>query len=34
VEKHALRLIRPLVSGEIDAVPPMVQTALKKATFQ
>ena len=34
VEKHALRLIQPLVSGEIDAVPPMVQTALKKASSQ
>jgi ABC-type Fe3+ transport system substrate-binding protein len=30
VEKHALRLIQPLVSGEIDAAPPTVQTALKK----
>jgi hypothetical protein len=29
-----LRLIQPLVSGEIDAVPPMVQTALKKASSQ
>jgi molybdate/tungstate transport system substrate-binding protein len=37
VEKHALRLIQPLVSGEIDAVPPTVQTALtalKKASSQ
>ncbi len=31
VEKHALRLIQPLVSGEIEAVPPTLQTALKKA---
>jgi molybdate/tungstate transport system substrate-binding protein len=30
VEKHALRLIQPLVSGEIDAVPPTLQTDLKK----
>ena len=34
VEKHALRLIRPLVSGEIDAVPPLLQSALKKASSQ
>ena len=34
VEKHALRLIQPLVSGAIDAVPPTVQTALKKASSQ
>ena len=34
VEKHALRLIQPLVSGEVDAVPPMLQTALKKAGSQ
>jgi molybdate/tungstate transport system substrate-binding protein len=33
VEKHALRLIQPLVSGEIDAVPSTLQTALKKADF-
>ena len=31
VEKHALRLIHSVVSGEIDAVPPTLQTALKKA---
>lgn len=30
VEKHALRLIQPMVSGEIDAAPPAVQNALKK----
>jgi len=34
VEKHALRLIQPLVSGEVDAVPPTLQTALKKAGSQ
>ena len=34
MEKHALRLIQPLVSGEIDAVPPTLQTALKKAGSQ
>jgi molybdate/tungstate transport system substrate-binding protein len=34
VEKHALRLIQPVVSGEIDAVPPTLQTALKKARSQ
>jgi molybdate/tungstate transport system substrate-binding protein len=34
VERHALRLIQPLVSGEIDAVPPTLQTALKKAGAQ
>jgi molybdate/tungstate transport system substrate-binding protein len=28
VEKHALRLIPPLVSGAIEAVPPTLQTAL------
>jgi molybdate/tungstate transport system substrate-binding protein len=31
VEKHALRLIQPVISGEIDAVPPRLQTALKKS---
>jgi ABC-type molybdate transport system substrate-binding protein len=31
VEKHALRLIQPVVCGEIDAVPPALQTALQKA---
>jgi molybdate/tungstate transport system substrate-binding protein len=31
VEKHALRLVQPLVSGQIDAVPAAVQMALKKA---
>ena len=30
VEKHALRLIRSVASGEIDAVPPTLQIALKK----
>ncbi len=30
VEKHALRLIQPVFSGEIDAAPPTLQTALKK----
>ena len=34
VERCALRLIRPLVSGEIDAVPPTLQTALKEAGSQ
>jgi molybdate/tungstate transport system substrate-binding protein len=32
VENHALRLIQPLVSGEIDAVPPALQIALKTAS--
>ncbi len=32
VEKHALRMIQPVVSGEIDAVPPTLQTALKKVS--
>jgi molybdate/tungstate transport system substrate-binding protein len=31
VEKHALRLLRPLVFGEIGVVPPTLQTALEKA---
>jgi molybdate/tungstate transport system substrate-binding protein len=30
VEKHALRLVQPLVSGEIDAAPSAVQTAFKR----
>jgi len=34
VEKHAMRIIQPLVSGEFDAVPPTLQTALKKASSQ
>jgi molybdate/tungstate transport system substrate-binding protein len=34
VEKHALRLIHPVISGEIDAVPPTLQTFLKKVSSQ
>jgi len=34
VEKHALRLIQPSVSGEVNAVPPTLQAALKKASSQ
>jgi molybdate/tungstate transport system substrate-binding protein len=34
VEKHALRLIQPVVSGEIDAVPATLRTALKKVSSQ
>jgi molybdate/tungstate transport system substrate-binding protein len=34
VEKHAFRTIQPVVSGEIDAVPPTLQTTLKKASSQ
>jgi molybdate/tungstate transport system substrate-binding protein len=32
VAKHALRLIEPRISGEIEAVPPALQTALQKAS--
>jgi molybdate/tungstate transport system substrate-binding protein len=32
VEKHALRLVQPLVSGEIEAAPSAVQTALKRVS--
>ena len=32
VEQHALRLVQPLVSGEIDAAPSAVQTALKRVS--
>jgi molybdate/tungstate transport system substrate-binding protein len=32
VEKHALRIVEPVVSGEIDAVPPTLQTALRKVS--
>jgi molybdate/tungstate transport system substrate-binding protein len=34
VERHELRLIQPVVSGEIDAVPPTLQTAFKKVSSQ
>jgi molybdate/tungstate transport system substrate-binding protein len=34
VEKHALRLIQPVVSGAVDALPPTLQTALNKASSQ
>ncbi|MBV8330729.1 MAG: substrate-binding domain-containing protein, partial [Verrucomicrobia bacterium] len=30
VEKHALRVVQPSVSGELDAAPSAVQTALKR----
>jgi molybdate/tungstate transport system substrate-binding protein len=34
VEKHALRLIQPVVSGETEAIPATLQTALRKASLQ
>jgi|SRR5271165_2448851 len=34
LQKHALRPIQPAVSGEIDAVPPTLQTALKQVRSQ
>jgi molybdate/tungstate transport system substrate-binding protein len=32
MEKHALRIIQPVVSGEIEAVPPTLQNLLKNVT--
>jgi molybdate/tungstate transport system substrate-binding protein len=32
VEKHALRPVQPMVSGEIEAVPSALQTALKRVS--